>query len=84
MAGADKALLKQKIADFCELDMYLDYPTKTYSSEMLSRLLSAIAIFQPFELLLIDEVLAVGDALFHLNVTNKFAKYARQAERSSS
>ena len=64
VAGADKALLKQKIADFCELDMYLDYPTKTYSSGMLSRLLFAIAIFQPFELLLIDEVLAVGDAAF--------------------
>ena len=64
VAGADKALLKREIEDFCELDKYLNYPTKTYSSGMLSRLSFAIAIFQPFELLLIDEVLAVGDAAF--------------------
>jgi ABC-type polysaccharide/polyol phosphate transport system ATPase subunit len=64
-------LTRQEIRDrfddivaFSELDRFIDQKLKNYSSGMLMRLAYAIAIQVPFDILLLDEVLAVGDLAF--------------------
>ena len=52
------------VADFSELGRYLDEPVRTYSSGMRARLGFALSMAIEFDCLLIDEVTAVGDAVF--------------------
>lgn len=52
------------IVDFADVSKFLDTPVKRYSSGMYVRLAFAVAAHLPTEILLIDEVLAVGDAAF--------------------
>lgn len=52
------------IIDFSELDEYIDNPVRTYSSGMYMRLAFSVAINVNAEILLIDEILAVGDQHF--------------------
>jgi ABC-2 type transport system ATP-binding protein/lipopolysaccharide transport system ATP-binding protein len=53
-----------EIADFTELDAYLDMPVRTYSSGMMVRLCFAAATSFPTDILLLDEWLSAGDARF--------------------
>lgn len=53
-----------EIVDFAGIGTYLDTPTKRYSSGMLARLGFAVATHLDVEILVLDEVLAVGDAAF--------------------
>lgn len=65
--GASRAKAKEmiaKIAEFSELGSYFDRPVKTYSSGMRARLSFSCATFVDADLIIIDEVLAVGDAEF--------------------
>jgi ABC-type polysaccharide/polyol phosphate transport system ATPase subunit len=54
----------EQIARFSELGKYLDMPVRTYSSGMFVRLAFAVAISTDPDILLVDEALAVGDAVF--------------------
>jgi len=54
----------QDIIDFSELQEFIDNPVRTYSSGMFMRLAFAVAINVDADVLLIDEILAVGDANF--------------------
>ena len=58
------ARMYEKIVHFAELGKYLDMPMKTYSSGMFVRLAFSVAIHTEPEILLVDEALAVGDAVF--------------------
>ena len=65
--GMTKAEIKRKfdeIVDFAEVERFLDTPVKRYSSGMYVRLAFAVAAHLEPEILIIDEVLAVGDAAF--------------------
>ncbi len=52
------------IIDFCELGTYFDLPLYMYSSGMSARLGFALAIFADHDILIVDEVFAVGDKMF--------------------
>lgn len=62
--GADIDQVLPFVRDFSELGQYLYEPTRSYSSGMKARLNFAISMAIDFDCLLIDEVLAVGDARF--------------------
>ena len=67
LAGLSKRQLEAKfdeILEFAELERFVDQQVKNYSSGMLMRLAFSIAIQIPFDILLLDEVLAVGDESF--------------------
>src|SRR5436190_4168278 len=53
-----------EIVDFAEVDQFIDTPVKRYSSGMYLRLAFAVAAHLESEIMLVDEVLAVGDAVF--------------------
>lgn len=61
----------QDIIDFSELGEFIDNPVRTYSSGMYMRLAFAVAINVDADILLIDEILAVGDASFQAKCFNK-------------
>ena len=62
--AADPLAREQDVEAFAELGEFFDRPVRTYSSGMFLRLAFACAIAEKPDLLLIDEVLAVGDARF--------------------
>ncbi|WP_426060743.1 polysaccharide ABC transporter ATP-binding protein [Hymenobacter sp. B1770] len=65
--GMNKAEIRSKfdeIVDFSGVERYIDTPVKRYSSGMYVRLAFAVAAFLEPEILIVDEVLAVGDAEF--------------------
>nr|WP_297172734.1 ABC transporter ATP-binding protein [uncultured Agathobaculum sp.] len=65
--GYSEQYLKEKydeIVDFSELGKFIDIPIRNYSSGMLMRLAFSIATVVQPEILIVDEILAVGDAAF--------------------
>lgn len=77
--GMTRAEIKRKfdeIVMFAEIDQFLDTPVKRYSSGMYVRLAFAVAAHMEPEILLIDEVLAVGDAEFQKRCLGKVKEVA--------
>jgi ABC-type polysaccharide/polyol phosphate transport system ATPase subunit len=69
-----------EIVDFAEMREFIDAPVKTYSSGMYMRLGFAVAIHVDPEVLLIDEVLAVGDEAFTRKCLDKIAEFHRRGK----
>ena len=66
-----------EIVDFAGVERYLDTPVKRYSSGMTVRLGFAVAAFMEPEILVVDEVLAVGDAEFQKKAIGKMQDVSR-------
>src|SRR5881396_555766 len=69
-----------EIVEFAELKDFIDAPVKTYSSGMYMRLGFAVAIHVDPDVLLVDEVLAVGDEGFTHKCLDKFAEIRRRGK----
>src|SRR6266404_5696893 len=81
MLGLTKREIEQRfdeIVEFAELRDFIDAPVKTYSSGMYMRLGFAVAIHVNPDVLLVDEVLAVGDEGFTHKCLDKFAEFRRR------
>ncbi|MCC7230446.1 MAG: ABC transporter ATP-binding protein, partial [Fimbriimonadaceae bacterium] len=70
------------IVDFAEVEKFLDTPVKRYSSGMYVRLAFAVAAHLNPEILIVDEVLAVGDAQFQKKCLGKMQDVSRQDGRT--
>ena len=81
--GMSKAELKKKadaIAEFSELGDFLDLPMRTYSSGMRARLAFAISTHVETDILLLDEVVATGDARFLKKANEQLESFARDSK----
>lgn len=83
--GMTKAEISSKIdeiVDFSGCEMYIDTPVKRYSSGMRVRLGFAVAAFLEPDILVVDEVLAVGDAEFQKKAIGKMQDISRGGGRT--
>jgi ABC-2 type transport system ATP-binding protein len=83
LAGLTRRELAEKFDDiiaFAELDRFVDQKLKNYSSGMLVRLAYSTAIQVPFDVLLLDEVLAVGDKAFQEKCFATFDRFKEEGK----
>src|SRR5262245_53006908 len=83
MLGLSKREVEERFDDivaFAEMERFIDAPVKTYSSGMYARLGFAVAIHVDPEVLLIDEVLAVGDEAFTRKCLDKIGEFRRRGK----
>jgi|ERR1043166_5927884 lipopolysaccharide transport system ATP-binding protein len=78
MRRAEIASKFDEIVAFAEIDKFIDTPVKHYSSGMYMRLAFAVAAHLEPEILIVDEVLAVGDAAFQKKCLGKMGEVAKQ------
>lgn len=71
---------KQEIIDFADIGEHLYQPVKTYSSGMFARLAFACAINVDPDILIVDEVLSVGDMSFQLKCFKKFEQFKKNGK----
>jgi lipopolysaccharide transport system ATP-binding protein len=72
----------EAIVDFAEVEQFLDTPVKRYSSGMYVRLAFAVAAHLNPQILIVDEVLAVGDAAFQKKCLGKMQDVSKQEGRT--
>jgi ABC-type polysaccharide/polyol phosphate transport system ATPase subunit len=82
MRPAEIAAKFERIVAFAQVDQFIDTPVKYYSSGMQVRLGFSVAVHVDPDILLVDEVLAVGDAAFQAKCLNKIAEL--KSERGPS
>ena len=83
--GMSRSEIKRKfdeIVDFAEVEKFLDTPVKRYSSGMYVRLAFAVAAHLEPEILVVDEVLAVGDAQFQKKCLGKMEDVSKNEGRT--
>ena len=83
--GMNRSEIRRKfdeIVAFAEVEKFLDTPVKHYSSGMYVRLAFAVAAHLEPEILLVDEVLAVGDVQFQKKCLGKMQSFAEQEQRT--
>jgi lipopolysaccharide transport system ATP-binding protein len=83
--GMKKSEIRSKldeIVDFSGVEKYIDTPVKRYSSGMFVRLAFAVAAHLDPEILIVDEVLAVGDLEFHKKAIQKMKDVSKESGRS--
>jgi ABC-type polysaccharide/polyol phosphate transport system ATPase subunit len=83
MLGLSRRQVEERfdeIVDFAELREFIDAPVKTYSSGMYMRLGFSVAIHVDPDVLLIDEVLAVGDEAFTRKCLDKIGEFRRRGK----
>jgi lipopolysaccharide transport system ATP-binding protein len=83
--GMSRVEIKRKfdeIVDFAEVEKFLDTPVKRYSSGMYVRLAFAVAAHLEPEILVVDEVLAVGDAQFQKKCLGKMEDVSKNEGRT--
>lgn len=81
LMGFTKKQMDQKLDDiikFAEIGDYIDQVVKTYSSGMFARLAFSCAINVEPEILIVDEILSVGDMRFQAKCFNKFKEFKEQ------
>ncbi len=79
--GLTRAQMRKRfdaIVDFADIGQFIDQPVKHYSSGMYVRLGFAVAVEVDPDILLIDEVLAVGDAVFQRKCLKRMAEFRQQ------
>jgi lipopolysaccharide transport system ATP-binding protein len=82
LLGRSRAFMKEhydEIVDFSELADFLDMPIKNYSTGMQARMAFAVATVVRPEILVVDEVLAVGDAAFQRKCANRIQEMLQGA-----
>lgn len=78
MSRSDIRLKFDEIVSFAEVERFLDTPVKRYSSGMYMRLAFAVAAHLEPEILIVDEVLAVGDAAFQKKCLGKMEEVGQE------
>lgn len=78
--GVDTDAMVERVADFAELGAFLHMPISTYSSGMRARLAFGVSMAVDFDVYLIDEITAVGDAAFRRKCTAAFQAKAEKAD----
>jgi len=74
------AAREKAITDFAELGEFIDSPAKQYSSGMMMRLAFAISTEVDPEILLVDEILAVGDAEFYIKCDRRMQEFRNRGK----
>ena len=83
LLGYSKKFIQQhfdEIVDFAEVEKFLDMPMKNYSSGMVARIAFAIATVIVPEILIVDEVLSVGDFMFQQKCEQRIQKLIKEHE----
>lgn len=80
MSKKDVTRKFDEIVDFSGVEQFIDQPVKNYSSGMYVRLGFSVAIHVDPDILLVDEVLAVGDETFQQKCADKFVEFRREGK----
>lgn len=74
----DMDKLYSKIVEFAELEEFMDEPIKFYSTGMYMRLAFSVAVAETPDILLVDEILAVGDQRFQKKCLNRMSEFIKK------
>jgi len=80
LLGLSRAFMRRRVdevIDFAGIEPFIDAPLRTYSTGMVARLAFAVATSVEAETILLDEVLAVGDAAFRRRCTERIERFVK-------